>query len=191
MGTGNVDPRDLVLAMVAFNEGQQVQGRTLLQKLAYFVNEQLNVGVEFEPYYYGPYSARIAAATDSLVELGFLKEIEERFPASATDIFEPRRYSYSLTSEGNKVLKKLKKQERSLFSKIKKAVGTITSKEECDYESLSLAAKMFHILKSQQKPMKVSEVLAAAKELGWNIPLAEIEKVAKLLQELGLIQKVS
>lgn len=186
-----VDPRDLVLAIVAFNREQKVEGRTLLQKLAYFLNEALELGIQFEPYYYGPYSESIAMATNSLVGLDFLNEVEARFPAMPTDMFEPRKYTYRLTSSGLKILSNLQKQQPDLFAHIKRAMESITSKEECNYECLSLAAKIFHILKSQQRPMKGSELQNAAIDLGWNLSKGEIDSAANFLKELGLIKDAS
>ena len=186
-----IDPRDFVLAIVAYSPEKTVQGRTFLQKLAYFLNEMLGLGVKFEPYYYGPYSESIATATDTLVTLDFLNEIEERFPATARDIFEPRRYTYQLSKAGNKVLTEIRRSNPRLFNKVSKAMDIITSTEHCNYECLSLAAKMLHILDSQNKPMTDSELSIAAQELGWELDEDDIEMAASFLRELGLIKDVS
>jgi len=191
MGSTNVDPRDLVLAIVAFNKEGTVEGRTYLQKLAYFLNEKLELGVEFEPHYYGPYSDPIAMATNTMVALGFLDEKDERFPAGPTDIFEPRRYTYQLTPAGHTILAELKSWDRTLFANIKEAMEAITAKEECNYEFLSRAAKMFHLLKSQDKPMKGSELSGAAKDLGWKLSKEDIDRAAQFLGELRLIKELT
>lgn len=192
MGARNIDPLDLVLGIVAFNKDEKVEGRTFLQKLAYFLNEKLKLGVEFEPHYYGPYSKTIAMATSTLVELEFLNEKEDKFPAAPTSIFEPRKYTYQLTLAGQTILSELQQQEPSLLDSIKKTMGEITAKEECNYECLSLAAKMFHILKSRgRQPLRVSELSTAAKELGWKLSTEEVDKAAKFLKELGLIKEVA
>ncbi len=190
MGAWKIDPRDLVLAIVAFNTGKKVEGRTFLQKLAYFLNERLKLGVEFAPYYYGPYSESIAMATNTLVELDFLSEKEDRFPTDSTEIFEPRKYTYLLTPAGEIILSELQQQEPSLLNSIKEAMQGITAKEECNYKCLSLAAKMFHLLKSQGKPVTESELSSAAKDLGWKLGKGEIDRAAKFLKELGLIKEV-
>lgn len=190
MATGNIEPRDLVLAIVAYNEGGRIQGRTFLQKLSYFLNEKLKLGFEFEPHYYGPFSESVAMATNTLVGLGFLKEIEEHFPAAPTSLFEPRRYTYELTSGGKTILGELERQQGHLLNRIRKTMGDITAKEECNYECLSLAAKMFHILKSQGKPMTEPALSDAAKDLGWKLEKVDIDRAANFLKELGLIREV-
>ena len=190
MVTRRIDPRDLVLAIVAFNENKRVEGRTLLQKLAYFLNEKLALGMEFEPYYYGPYSESIAKATNTLVALGFLNEKEEHFPASPTNIFEPRRFTYELTSAGETILAELRRGDPTLFDSINKVMEDIITTEKCDYECLSRAAKMFHILKSQGRAMKPSQLSNAARDLGWGLTQDEINIVADFLKELGLIKEL-
>ncbi|MBI4216013.1 MAG: hypothetical protein HY687_01265 [Chloroflexi bacterium] len=188
METVKVDPRDLVLAIVAFNADSRVVGRTFLQKLAYFLNEKLKLGVEFEPHYYGPYSESIAMATKSLVALDFLVEAEERLLVVSSDIYEPRRYTYDLTLAGRGVLDGIKQYKPALFKSIESGMREITSKEDCNYECLSLAAKTIHILKSQGKPMKDSELSIAAKDLGWKLGEKELDRAAKFLKDLGLIE---
>jgi len=185
------DPRDLVLAVVAFNKGQKVKGRTVLQKLAYFLNEKLTLGLEFRPHYYGPYSESVAMAISSLVAIDFLTEKEEALPGASTDMFEARKYTYELTQAGKEVVEKLQQLEPEVLGKIKAAMEEITTKEECSYECLSLAAKMFHILKSQGKRVTESQLSDIAKDLGWQLGKQEIETAAKFLKGLGLIMEAS
>ena len=190
MRTRGVEPRDVVLAIVAFNTEEKVEGRTFLQKLAYFLNEKLSLGIEFEPHFYGPYSESLAMATNTLVALGFLDETEERFLPVSADVFEPRRYTYKHTQAGKKVLRELQRQNSTWLNRVKKTMDEITAKEECNYECLSLAAKMFHILKRQGKAMTESELSAAANDLGWKLRNEQIQKAAKFLKELRLIREV-
>lgn len=191
MGTKNIDPLDIVLAIVAFSKEKKVEGRTFLQKLAYFLNEKLSLGVEFEPHYYGPYSESLSMATNTLVALDFLDEIEERFLLVSTDVFEPRRYTYKLTQAGEKVFSQVQQKNPVWLNKIESAMKDITAGDECNYECLSLAAKMFHILKSQNRQMTESELSRAANDLGWRLSVKKIEIAAKFLKELGLIKEVS
>ena len=184
-----VDLRDLILAIVAFNK--RVEGRTFLQKLAYFLNEKLTLGINFEPYFYGPYSESLALTTNTLVELDFLEELEERFPSNSTDIFEQRRYIYKLTKAGNKIFAELNRQNLPWLNEVKKSIANITAKQDCNYECLSLSAKMYHILKRQQRPMTETELSLAAEELSWKLSKEKVERAAKFLKDLELIKQVS
>ena len=183
--------RDVVLAIAAYSRSEKIEGRTLLQKLAYFLNELAKLDIPFEPGYYGPYSEAIANATDSLVTLGFLKETEERYPGGPSNVFEPRKYTYKLTEDGKTVFENVAAQDAPFFSSLQEAMSRITGSEECDYVFLSIAAKMAHILKSQKpESMSKDEIMSVARELRWELSEESIEKAADFLIGLGLVKKV-
>jgi uncharacterized protein YwgA len=186
-----VDIGDVVLAIVSYSPDQRVEGRTLLQKLAYFLNELTKLDIPFEPGYYGPYSEALANATDSLVMLGFLKETEERYPAGPSAVFEPRKYTYVLTPQGKVVFESIRAPDKNFFKDLENAMSRITESGEVDYMSLSLAAKMAHIVKSHKpEPMNKDEIMAVAHNLGWELSEDSIEKAAELLISLDLVKRV-
>mgnify|MGYP001596263337 CR=1 FL=1 len=186
----SLDLRYLVLALVGYSEEQKLMGRTLLQKRAYFINKFLKLGVPFEPYYYGPYSEKLASATDSLVAEGFLEETSESFPFSSVDIFEHHRYTYTLTPAGREILDIIEK-ENPVFSRIKGTSRQVEEKAGCDYQCLSIAAKVFHLLENEQREMLVSEICEAAKSLRWQISKEQIDSAAKFLIDMNLIREIT
>ena len=127
----SLDLRYLVLAIVGYSEDQTLPGRTLLQKRAYFINKLLKTDMPFAPYYYGPYSEKLADATDSLVAEGFLKETLESFPSNSGGIFERHKYTYKLTPIGSQLLEIIEK-ESSIFLDIKKINKTLEEEIGCD-----------------------------------------------------------
>lgn len=183
-----MDFRYFVLALVGYSPEKVIGGRTLLQKLAYFVNDKIGLGVPFRPYYYGPYSEEVAAATQSLVASGFLEEREDLFPQASSDVFERRRYTYRLTEDGGKVLGRLE-EDLTVLCDVKLAVQRVTTREQCDYECLSIAAKTHHILKAGGRPMKGRELMEVGKELGWDISEDQLRKAAEFLVALGIIRE--
>lgn len=58
-----------------------------------------------------------------------------------------------------------------------------------DYKNLSLAAKMFHIVK-RKKSVKTSEILSEAKVLAWNISEEDAKAAVKFLENIKLIKIV-
>ncbi len=189
--------RDVILAIASNSPQQKVEGRTLLQKLAYFLNELVSLDIPFAPGYYGPYSEVIAKATDSLVALGFLQETETPYPPGPSSVFEPRKYTYKLTSQGEEVYKSVREKDTKFFETLENEISRILKEGEADYTFLSIAAKTAHILKSQRqdsisKPEKMSkdEIMAEAHKLQWQLSDESIEKAAEFLIDLDLVKKV-
>lgn len=178
----------LNLAVVGYSKDRTVQGRTLLQKTVYFVNEQLNRNIDFSPHYYGPYSEAVAQATDGLVAVGLLTETVEKFPPFEPGAnFDARRFTYELKEPGIKVLDKLEKGgNREEFLQVKALVEEMGTLAGGDYKYLSVAAKMHHILKRRQKAVTAPEISKEAKVLGWQLSKEDIEGVIDFLQKLEL-----
>jgi hypothetical protein len=58
-----------------------------------------------------------------------------------------------------------------------------------DYVSLSIAAKIFYILQAKCLPMTDSEILATAKQLGWDIESEQIDRAKKFLTQMELVER--
>jgi len=182
--------RDVVLAIAAYGKGHEIKGRTLLQKLVYFLNELLKLEIRYSPAYYGPYSEDVAKATNSLVALGFLKETETLYPIVSDSVFPVCKYTYKMTEEGKIVFELMETDDKEYFLDMKSAIEKIYSYGDIDYVDLSIAAKMAHILKSSApNPMRQSEIIEAAKELKWKLSDAAIEKAAHFLLSLDVIRE--
>jgi uncharacterized protein len=183
---------DLILIMLSHSEEQMIAGRTLLQKIAYFLNVKMDLDIEFTPYYYGPYSREIAESLASLKSCGIIKEeVREYMSFDFNVTYEPRKYTYSLTEIGLKIAKDIEKENPSQTFKI--ACLLLKLKEfgvEHDYKNLSIAAKMHNILIRQGRPLAISEILDEAKALGWNISSAEAQNAVDLLNKCKLVTGV-
>lgn len=178
----------LILAVIGYSKESTVQGRTLLQKTVYFLNELLNQKIDFSPHYYGPYSEAVAQATDSLVAVGLISESVEAFPTfdPATN-FDARRFTYKLTPAGREVLQDLKKGENEKkLEEINTLVGKMEKLAGMDYKYLSVAAKMHHILKRHKRAISAEEISKEARVLGWALSKQDIKGVIDFLQKMKL-----
>jgi len=177
---------DIVLIVVKHNDGQFI-GKTLLQKTVYFLNELLKLGIPFKPHYYGPYSSEVAIAIENLVALGFLNEAEESFPVWGV-WGEVKRYIYKLTDEGKELLEDIKCLP--LYMDIEKQLDLIgTFSESKDYDKLSKAAKIYHIVKAKGRVIR-PDIKKEADSLGWSLKDTEINGLVAFLREMDLVENV-
>jgi len=186
MNTGH-----LILAVVGYSKDSTIQGRTLLQKTVYFVSEKIGQKIDFSPHYYGPYSEVVAQATDSLVAVGLLQEIVEKFPPFDPNAnFDARRFTYKLNKAGIEVLHELEKgEDKEELKQVKRLVEEMQQLQLAgmDYKYLSIAAKMHHILKRHnKKAISAEEISKEAEVLGWVLSQQDIKGVIDFLQKMGL-----
>ena len=178
-----------ILLTLLYSEKKMIAGRTLLQKTEYFLNEKIGLGIEFTPYYYGPYCTEIADALESLKASGIVKEEIVEYPSFDFHItFEPRKYIYYLTDIGKDIAKFIEDKYRDEAKRIKQSLYEMQELGMVqDYKNLSIAAKMDHILKLEGKPMTSDEILEEAKALGWKISEDEAKTAITFLEELNLV----
>ncbi|HHE40419.1 MAG TPA: hypothetical protein ENL10_02835 [Candidatus Cloacimonetes bacterium] len=178
-----------ILLTLLYSEKKMIAGRTLLQKTEYFLNEKIGLGIEFTPYYYGPYSTEFADALESLKASGIVKEEIVEYPSFDFNItFEPRKYIYHLTDIGKEITEFLEEKYQDEADQIKQSLSEMRDLGMAhDYKNLSIAAKMHHILKLEEKSMTSDEILDEAKALGWDISEDEAETAITFLEELNLI----
>ncbi len=178
----------IAILLAADNEvGGTVQGRTLLQKKLYFLSTMMKQDFGYKPHYYGPYSGEVAEAVDSLVSSGFLTEQRDVFPSS-NYFCEVRRYAYTITADGKKLLKSA--QQNRGFEQWLQAMKKINCCDmSSDFSIISLAAKMHYIVAEEGKASS-EEIREIGGKLGWKISDDDIEKVAAELERLGLISEV-
>lgn len=187
MAKGEVSTRDVVLAVAAYSEGR-IEGRTLLQKTVYFLNELGKLGISFDAAYYGPYSQAVAKAASSLVALGFLRESGTLYATSGESVFPMCKYTYTLTEEGKEVFQSLDSADEAFFRRLQDSLSLMAKAGNVDYESLSLAAKMHHILKSRDpEAMTKQEITSVARQFRWEVSAESVEKAADFLTNLKLV----
>jgi uncharacterized protein YwgA len=179
-----METTDVILAVIA-REGGSFTGNTLLQKKIYFLNELIDLGIEFSPHYYGPYSRNVAFAIDTLLELRFLERIEECFPSIKSPWGEVKRYTYKITSEGYEVLESAKKDKQ--YQELTEYLNIINSSPVAkDYEKLSRAGKVFCIVKRKGK-VTLQRIVDEARGLGWKLSQQEIKEVESFLVDTGFV----
>ena len=179
-----MDRKTLVMLLLreAKEQGKWI-GRTFLQKTIFFINKKHNLGIDYKPHYFGPYSDQLASSVKSAVAIGLVSEKYEPLAILNEQPFEAIRYEYDLTAEGKKVLEdNLKNIEKEKLEDILKTVKKVLD-SGADYQSLSVAAKTYHILE-KKKIETAEQVKKEAKKLGWNLKPEAIQKGANLLMDL-------
>jgi len=177
---------DFLISLVDASGGV-VQGRTLLQKKAYFLTllAELNVELDFDAHFYGPYSATI---DNSLTQLKNLRFIDENATAYGVDNtgFEMKRYDYRLTPDGQAIAAKLR--DTVEYQRIRKVLARISEAGNLNYMELSIAAKALFILRKKKEPMSKQEIAREARKFDWNIQPASLANAVSFLERLGVLQ---
>ena len=167
--------QDLILLVVAGENEEGLKGRTILQKKLYFLSELKGVDLGFRPHYYGPYSSLVAENLDILVSVRFLNEVTETFETDQNIFGEIRRHTYSLTSDGDIVMKKIRKEAG--YTDWQRARDRLSRQKLANnFNMLSIAAKVCYIVK-QQKGTTAEQIRQIAQEYGWDLNNSQIEKV--------------
>lgn len=179
-----------IILTLSYSEQGMIAGRTLFQKTLYFLNEKLNLEIDFIPHYYGPYSAEAAEVISGLKAAGIVEEEVETFsPFNFNVTFEPRLYRYQLTETGKTIAASIEGKEKEKAEMIKSVLEDMKRYGASgDYKTLSIAAKMHDILKIEGKPMTYKEILEEAKALNWDISEYEAKESAKFLKNMDLIR---
>lgn len=163
-----------------------MQGRTLLQKRAFFVTELIgeDFGLKFDAHYYGPYSPTVEGTTTQLKNLGFLQESNTGF-GILSEGFEVRRYDYSLTEDGQKLLERLRASPE--YGIVKGATDRVLAAGNPNYVELSIAAKAYFLLKKKEGgSMSVAELIKQAEKYNWSISPESIHRAVGFLSSVGL-----
>ena len=145
--------------------------------------------LNFVPYYYGPYSVEIADAISSLKANGIIEEsIKEIQAFNFATTFEPRLYIYKLTNIGKEFAISIDSKYKKKSNRIKYILTKMKSLgANDDYKTLSIAAKMYHILGLEEKAMTATEILEEAEFLKWKISKNEAKAAIKFLNEMELV----
>ena len=90
--------RDVVVALLD-SAGGRIEGKTILQKLAYFLSTQLRTDFGYTPYFYGPFSRPLETAIELLLLSGAVEETTTTLGRN-TEGWDIRQSTYSLTDVG-------------------------------------------------------------------------------------------
>lgn len=185
-----IDQKILLIMKYLSNAENEIEGKTLLQKSIYFVNEILKLDIKFEPYYYGPYSSEVTFSIEEMKGAGIIEEEVEKYPFEPwLNQFEPKLFKYKFTDFGDKFFEFLEKDYKGETEKIREVVEKIKSASGSSQKILSIAGKMYYILALENKPIYLDKIIEEAKCLDWNIEKDEAEKAVNFLKEIGLIEK--
>jgi DNA-binding PadR family transcriptional regulator len=177
---------DFVLSLIA-GFGGQIQGRTLLQKRAYFVAQLSGVSIDlrYDAHYYGPYSAVVDNSIERLKSLGFLAEENIGFGVASRG-FEMKRYDYRVTEDGRRILASLEARED--YKKIERSCIAILEAGDPSYFVLSIAAKADFILGKRGRAMTRAEIIREAGKFDWDIQEGSLGNAVDFLEKLGVVQ---
>ncbi|MCX8104664.1 MAG: hypothetical protein N3D80_02180 [Ignavibacterium album] len=169
------------ILLLLFNVyGNQMNGKTTVQKRMYFLSDYLSYDFGFNHYYYGPFSHLVNQAIDYNCGLGFLNEELNFFPP------DQKRFDYKLTNDGNEFVKYLlSNNDEKIIDKIKEFHKImINSGDNGDYNLLSLAAKIHYVLKNNPSfELESKEIKEKLKSYGWTLNSKEIKKGKDFLKK--------
>ena len=188
MNPSDLSPEHLLLLILSANGGS-ISGKTLLQKRAFFVSEHLGAEMGYHAHYFGPYSPVIDAAVGRLKSLGFIDEHTEEFGRRDAVGFEWRKYTFSLTGDGRKVLRRI---EATQPETVEAVAGYLQIMRDAgdngDYVNLSIAAKTIFILSQLEGPINCEELRKTAAKFNWDIKPAQLDSAIAFLARLNLIE---
>jgi uncharacterized protein YwgA len=172
---------ELVIALLSAGP-DCIEGRTAVQKLAYFASIKLKQEAGYKADFYGPFSPLIAGDLQNLTELDF---VVERGRQTARNRI---MYSYSLTEDGRELARKIAAENPKEFAVVKDIVTKCSTIVHCNYLVLSWAAKVHYVLRRAGRPMTHEEALEASRTFGWKLKPEQIDTGVELLKVLGLIK---
>lgn len=179
---------DKIILLIIDKAGGKISGKTLLQKRAYFLSKVLNWDLGYHAHYYGPYSPEIESGIGKLKSLGFINEKTLGFGMTNQSGFEVRRYDYEITEDGKIIVQKLCEKEPADCEKVQNTLMRLSEAGDTDdYMALSIAAKTYHVLEEQKKPMGNEEIRTFAETLGWKISPESINNAVNFLDKVHLV----
>lgn len=175
---------DLILLLIGASEGR-VEGRTLVQKLVYFLVHVYKIPLSQKPHFraglYGPYSRDVASELLKLVALDFLAE-ETKVTSTGNLV-----YIYSLTEDGKKIFEEINAKYREQYSLIKKFMNKIRGEKS---EDLIVASKLHYIIEENPRLTEEPEkIISRAENYGWEIKPEEIDKGFRILRAIEYDQE--
>jgi uncharacterized protein YwgA len=178
--------RETIL-LITHAAGDTVDGRTVMQKLAYFTGLRLGTGLGHRAHFYGPYSGKVEDAVGNAVIAGELSETVERMPDWRGGP-EVLKYTYRLTPDGSRRVDDLIENKSEQWDLVRNSVqGIIKALPSLDQKTLSSAAKTFLIISESDEGVSESDIPALAKELGWDLDSGQVSDVVGLLERLELL----
>ena len=184
-----MDIREFIALTLLAADGE-VQGKTKLQKLTYFMGVLTDKLDElgYRAHFYGPYSDDVAYAVGQLRSIGVLDQNETEWGYDQRG-FEIKRSDYRLNEAGKKYADKVKSRYRDEWQKINAAITQYKRSGDLDYMALSIAAKTYFMLgQSKGKARSMKDLANLAPRFGWKVEPEQIKEAAEYLEKLGLVE---
>lgn len=167
--------------------GGEIQGKTVLQKLAYFLGVKEGRNLEFAPHFYGPYSRKIEYALDILTYSGDIMETTTQLGVNLEG-WPVKETTYALTSQGQEYAEsavgEYPETEKLASDLVERARGWDRGLSP---QPLSLAAKVHFLCHRPGTMPSVAELERAAGKVGWKLGERDIRSALELLRHLELV----
>ena len=178
---------DFVLSLIdAFNG--HVEGRSLLQRRAYFVSVLAGIDSEvgFVTHYNGPYSPTVDNSVTRLKFLGLLAQSEIKPPVTSPGV-EIKLYEYRLTAEGVKAAAAVKQSQDT--GRIANACQAIFKAENPDQLTLSIAAKAHFTLKKRGQETSPSDIVREVQKYNSTTNKTTLDAAVRFLDKAKLVRR--
>lgn len=181
--------RDIILCVLDRCSDRPEFGRTSLQKVMYFVGRRLNRDLGHHAHFYGPFASLIENEKSTLVLSDLVQERVRELGFWSLAGFPAKQYEYALTELGRKRLSLIEERHPDEMKVIDDLInGLIKEAGQLDQAVLSAAAKVDYIAKEEARPVSVTDVGSAARDLGWMISPTQTGEVVRILSNLGFVQ---
>ncbi len=178
----HLDAFDAICLTLSANNGE-ITGRTVLQKLIYFETikiSEIKLSEPYFAYFYGPFNKSVANSLGRMVFYGILSE--DRVKSG---------YTYKIAPKGEEIVKKTTLEFAIIFKSVKSLVKTCKQHCNLDPDSMSFAAKLHYMQKSQEiTKYSESELVALGDTFGWEISKNNMKKGFDLLRQLNLVNNI-
>lgn len=148
-----MNTRDVVLLTIDALGGT-VTGRTMLQKVIYFLGILTGTTKQlgYRPHYYGPYSSKVDEAVSGLMAIGLIDVHIQRSDCG----FEKITYKFELTEDGKTIVRRNQTQFGSTMVVYETIARIKGEAEGLNYVQLAAAAQL-HYLTKRLKPLQALE----------------------------------
>jgi len=157
--------------------GGSIQGKTNLRKKMYFLGIMLHEDFGYGPHYYGPYSAKVAAANQELKTLGYLWESKAAAGASDASGFEIARHDFRLTPDAQGVIAE-KKTSGGLGTRGESGPETERSRQTQLHGALDCSKSLFPPGPARA-PAGAADLVRLAHQFGWKVTEDEVERAVQ------------
>jgi len=167
-----------------------VEGKTVLQKLTYLACQRETAAVDFEPYFYGPFSRDLEKAIDWLQMSEDIDETVTHLGIARTG-WPVSRSTYRLTEAGVKHADEDIAHNEAFTGAAEEVLESAKVEDpNLNPRPLSVAAKVHYLLSNRGDPLTDAQVASSAKDLGWELSDSDLKKADALLNRLGMIESI-